>query len=97
MKEAATGGSIKTSVLKNFAKFLGKHLCQSLFFNKVTGLRLYRKETLVHVFSGAFSEILQNTFSTEHLRTAASVMTDTLFHYFKSVARVVNTKLGFMD
>ena len=40
MKEAATGGSIKTSVLKNFAKFLGKHLCQSLFFNKVTGLRL---------------------------------------------------------
>ena len=26
-------------VLKNFAKFTGKHLCQSLFFNKVEGLR----------------------------------------------------------
>ena len=25
--------------LKNFAKFTGKHLCQSLFFNKVAGLR----------------------------------------------------------
>ena len=25
-------------VLENFAKFTGKHLCQSLFFNKVTGL-----------------------------------------------------------
>ena len=24
-------------VLKNFAKFSGKHLCQSLFFNKVAG------------------------------------------------------------
>ena len=23
------------SVLRNFAKFTGKHLCQSLFFNKV--------------------------------------------------------------
>ena len=31
--EAATGG-----VLKNFAKFTGKHLCQGLFFNKVAGL-----------------------------------------------------------
>ena len=30
--EAATGG-----VLKNFAKFTGKHLYQSLFFSKVAG------------------------------------------------------------
>ena len=28
------------SVLKNFAKFTGKHLCWSLFFNVVAGLRL---------------------------------------------------------
>ena len=27
--------SIKKGVLRNFAKFTGKHLCQSLFFNKV--------------------------------------------------------------
>ena len=25
------------AVLRNFAKFTGKHLCQSLFFNKVAG------------------------------------------------------------
>ena len=31
--------SIKKSILRNFAKFTGKHLCQSLFFNKVAGLR----------------------------------------------------------
>ena len=29
----------KKGVLRNFAKFTGKHLCQSLFFNKVAGLR----------------------------------------------------------
>ena len=29
----------KKNVLMNFAKFTGKHLCQSLFFNKVAGLR----------------------------------------------------------
>ena len=29
----------KKVVLKNFAKFTGKHLCQSLFFNKVADLR----------------------------------------------------------
>ena len=29
----------KKAVLKNFAKFLGKYLCQSLFSNKAAGLR----------------------------------------------------------
>ena len=27
----------RKGVLRNFAKFTGKHLCQSLFFNKVAG------------------------------------------------------------
>ena len=31
--------SIKKVVLKSLAKFIGKHLCQSLFFNKVAGLK----------------------------------------------------------
>ena len=31
--------SVKKAVLRNFAKFAGKHLCQSLFLNKVAGLR----------------------------------------------------------
>ena len=29
----------KKGVLRELAKFTGKHLCQSLFFNKVTGLQ----------------------------------------------------------
>ena len=31
--------SIKKGVLRNLTKFTGKHLCQSLFFNKAAGLR----------------------------------------------------------
>ena len=31
--------SVKKGVLRNFAKLTVKHLCQRLFFNKVTGLR----------------------------------------------------------
>ena len=30
---------LKKGVIKNFAKFTGKHMCQSLFFNKIAGLR----------------------------------------------------------
>ena len=30
---------MKKGVFKNFTKFTGKHLCLSLFFDKVTGLR----------------------------------------------------------
>ena len=32
--------SVRKGVLRNFAKFTGKHLCQSLFFNKVAGLSM---------------------------------------------------------
>ena len=31
--------SVRKGVLRNFAKFTGKQLCQRLFFNKVAGLR----------------------------------------------------------
>ena len=55
----------KKSVLRNFTKFIGKHLCQSLFFNKVAGLT--PEATLAQVFSCAFYEISKNTFFTEHL------------------------------
>ena len=52
--------SLRKGALRNFAKFAGKHLCQSLFFNKFEGLMpatLFKKETLVQVFSYEFCEI----------------------------------------
>ena len=35
----------KKGVLRNFAKFTGKQLCQSLFFNKVAGLSFFLQNT----------------------------------------------------
>ena len=34
-------------VLKTFTKFMGKHLCQRLFFNKVAGLSLMSLNILI--------------------------------------------------
>ena len=49
----------KKGVLKNFAKFTGKHQVPEFFFNKVAGLSLkvYSKETLTQIFSCEFCEI----------------------------------------
>ena len=52
-------------VLKNFAKFTGKHMCQSLFFNKVAGLRTLRGDP-------GFCEISKNTFFYRKPPVAAS-------------------------
>ena len=61
------------NVLRNFAKFTGKHLCQSLFF---------KKETLAQVFSCEFCEISKNTFSYRTLPVAASNIT--YWQYFQT-------------
>ena len=55
---------MKKGVLKSLAKFTGKHLCQSLFFNK--------KGILEQVFSCEFLQIF-SPFSPFHLWTTASV------------------------
>ena len=43
--------SVRKGVLRNFTKFIGKHLCQSLFFNKVAGLHLFYRTPLEDCFS----------------------------------------------
>ena len=61
--------SIKNGVLKNFTKFTGKHLCQSLFFNKVADLRpatllkrrLYHRYFPVNFVKFFKAPFLQNT------------------------------------
>ena len=61
---------------------LKRHLCQSLFFNKVAGAacNFIKRETLAQVFSCEFYEISKNTFFTEHLWTTASrYMMDEVF------------------
>ena len=58
----------KKGVLRNFAKFTGKQLHQSLFFNKVAGLRpttLLKKRPWHRCFPVKF---LRTPFLTKHLR-----------------------------
>ena len=67
----------KKGVLRNFAKFTGKHLCQSLFFNKVAGLRCFPvnfvkflKTPLLQITSGRlfllFYKLKHNIWHVEH-------------------------------
>ena len=52
----------KKGALRNFAKLTGKHLCQSLFFNKVAGLRpatLLRKRLWHRWFPVNFAKFLE--------------------------------------
>ena len=70
--------SVTKGVLRNFAKFTGKHLCQSLFFNKVAGLmpeacNFIKKTNLAQVFSCESCEISMNTFCRRTPPVAASV------------------------
>ena len=54
-----------------FAKFSGKHQCQSLFFNSICrpeACNFIKRETLTLVFSCEFCEISKHTFFIEHLR-----------------------------
>ena len=55
----------KKGVLRNFTKFTGKHLCQSLFFNKVAGLRpetLLKKRLLHRCFPLNFGKFLRTPY-----------------------------------
>ena len=58
----------KEIVLKTFSKFTGKHLCRSLFFNKVVGPATILKKRLRHwCFPANFTKFLRTPFYIEHL------------------------------
>ena len=63
---------MKKSVLRNFAKFTRKHLCHSLFFNKVRPAPLLKKRLWHRCFLVNFAKFLRILFFTEHLRMTAS-------------------------
>ena len=57
----------KRDVLRNFAKCIGKHLCQSLFFNKDAGLKAWERNRLksaYHILS--FPEYPRETLLLKH-------------------------------
>ena len=61
-----TDAFCKKGALRNFVKFTGKHLCQSLFFDKVAGLRpatLLKKNLWRRWFPVNFTKFLRPPFS----------------------------------
>ena len=66
---------MRKGVLRNFSKFTGKHLCQSLFV-----CNFIKKETLAQLFSCEFCQISKSTFFTEHLKATASDMISRVFN-----------------
>ena len=63
--------SCKKAVLKNFAKFTGKHQCQWLFFNKVDIFNkpatLLKKRLWHRCFPVSFAKFLRTHFFKEQL------------------------------
>ena len=60
----------KQGVVRNFEKFTGKHLRQSLFFNKIAGLRpatLLKKRLWHRCFPVNFVKFLRTPLFIEHL------------------------------
>ena len=68
----------KKGVIRNFEKHSGKHLCQSLFFNKVADLRpvtLFKKRLSHKPIPVNFPKFVRTRFLTDHVffPVAASV------------------------
>ena len=70
VQQQSPGGALQ-QFLRNFAKFAGKHLCQSLFFNKVVGRRpatLLKKRLWHRCVPVNFVKLRRAPFLTEHLK-----------------------------
>ena len=84
--------SVKKSVLRNFEKFTGKHLCQSIFFNKVAGLSprlspatLLKKRLWHRCFPVNFAKFLRTPFLQNTSRRLLSIPNHVMFHHFDAI------------
>ena len=91
----------KKSVLRKFTKFTGKHMCQSLFLNKIAGLRpkacsFIKEETLAQVFSGEICEISKNIFFHRTPLVAASLLGHrvVLWNFYEYILRIFKNRLN---
>ena len=75
----------KIGVLKNVARFTGKHQCWSLFFIKLHALRacnVMKKRFRYRCFLVKLAKILGTPFFTEHLRWLLQLFSKLLFNPF---------------
>ena len=90
----------KEGVLKIFTKFTGKHLCQSLFFNKFTGLRPetcnFIKKIIWHRdFPVNFAKFLRTPFLTEHLQWLLLHVLDNIIFFFHNFDKQGKTSSNY--
>ena len=98
--------SMKKDVLRNFAKLTGKHLCQSLFFNKVAAT-LLKKRLLHRCFPANFAKFrrtrfLQNTsgrlfYQLNYHMVKNSSLPSRIHFFFFHFFRSVQLPLGFYE
>ena len=80
--------SVTKGVLKNFAKFRGKHLCQVLFFIKVASPTSLLKKRLWHrCFPVNFAKFLRIPFS---LNTSGRLLLDKQHFLAENPSKVLN-------
>ena len=96
IRSSRPGVFCKKGVLRNFTKFTGKHLWQSLVFNEVSGLRptTLLKERLWHkCFLGNFVKFLRKPFFYRIPLVAASVT----FSCYIQIGHIVKNFVGITE
>ena len=86
--------SMKKGVLRNFTKFTGKHLCQTLFFSKVAGCNFFKKRFWHKCFPVNFVKFLRKPYlqNTSERLTSRSSRLQMLFKL--GVLEALFKKLG---
>ena len=77
--------SMIKGVLRDFAKFTGKHLCQSLFINNFAD-----HVTLAQVFTVNFAKFWRTPFLTEHLWWLPLVLQNRCFYKFPDINQKIS-------
>ena len=88
--------SMKKVVLKNFAKSIGKHLCQSFFFNKVAAWRLWVATSifsLVHCHFCLINHPL-DAFESFHVSIILHILS--LMYFVQAISGIVPTSSCFL-
>ena len=76
--------SVRRGVLVNFAKFTGKHMCQSVFFNKVAGFRpatLWKRDSGTGVFLWILPHFKEHLSRTPLVAASESIVISIIFNW----------------
>ena len=88
--------SLKKVFLKNFTKFSGRHLCWSLFFNKVSGMRsttLLKERLQQRCFPVNFVKFLRTPFLQNTSRQLLLFVINLTVSYSKKVLYIYSNLL----